>query len=43
MATHTAMAQGNDPNIRAAIERKAGILHYVSPKQHGWSGVIRQR
>ncbi|KAH6661097.1 pseudouridine synthase [Truncatella angustata] len=43
MATHTAMTQGNDPNLRASLECKVGILHFVSPKEHGWNGVLRKR
>lgn len=43
MATHTAMTQGNDPNVRGSIERAVGILHFVSPKEHGWNGVLRKR
>ncbi|KAI0127771.1 pseudouridine synthase [Xylariales sp. AK1849] len=43
MATHTAMTQGNDPEVRSEFERSVGILHIVSPKQHGWSGVTRMR
>ncbi|KAI1861060.1 hypothetical protein JX265_009679 [Neoarthrinium moseri] len=43
MATHTAMTQGNDPNVRSSLERNVGILHLVSPKEHGWNGVLRKR
>ncbi|KAK6072100.1 pseudouridine synthase [Seiridium cupressi] len=43
MATHTAMTQGNDPDLRSSLERKLGILHFVSPKEHGWNGVLRKR
>ncbi|KAK8076413.1 hypothetical protein PG994_003685 [Apiospora phragmitis] len=36
MATHTAMTQGNDPDVRGLIERNVGILHFVSPRNmHG--------
>ncbi|KAK8117503.1 pseudouridine synthase-like protein [Apiospora kogelbergensis] len=43
MATHTAMTQGNDPDVRGLIERNVGILHFVSPKEHAWNGVTRKR
>ncbi|ETS83479.1 hypothetical protein PFICI_05355 [Pestalotiopsis fici W106-1] len=43
MATHTAMTQGNDPELRGSLERKVGILHFVSPKDQGWTGVLRKR
>lgn len=43
MATHTAMTQGNDPEVRRSIEKAVGILHLVSPKERGWNGVLRQR
>ncbi|KAH8653448.1 pseudouridine synthase [Xylariales sp. PMI_506] len=43
MATHTAMTQGNDPEMRSGLERNVGILHFVSPKEHGWNGVLRKR
>ncbi|KAF7531807.1 hypothetical protein G7054_g8545 [Neopestalotiopsis clavispora] len=43
MATHTAMTQGNDPELRGSLERKVGILHFVSPKEQGWTGVLRKR
>lgn len=43
MATHTSMAQGNDPDVRCAIEQSVGIIHFVTPKEHGWSGTIRKR
>ncbi|KAK8022175.1 trna pseudouridine synthase d protein [Apiospora rasikravindrae] len=43
MATHTAMTQGNDPDVRGLIERNVGILYFVSPKEHAWNGVTRKR
>lgn len=43
MATHTAMAQGNDASVRNSFEQRIGILHYVSQKKHGWHGHIRTR
>lgn len=43
MATHTAMTQGNDPDVRGLIERNVGILHFVYPKEHAWNGVTRKR
>ncbi|KAI1800058.1 pseudouridine synthase [Daldinia bambusicola] len=43
MATHTAMAQGSDASMRNSLEKRLGILHYVSEKEHGWYGQLRTR
>ncbi|KAI1212931.1 pseudouridine synthase [Annulohypoxylon truncatum] len=43
MATHTAMAQGSNASIRGSLEQRVGIIHYVSQKEHGWSGHTRTR
>lgn len=43
MATHTAMKQGKDADVRGSIERSVGILHFVSPKEQAWSGTTRKR
>ncbi|XDG00790.1 hypothetical protein ABKA04_000405 [Annulohypoxylon sp. FPYF3050] len=43
MATHTAMAQGSDASIRGSLEQRVGIIHYVSQKEHGWTGQTRTR
>ncbi|KAI2469263.1 pseudouridine synthase [Annulohypoxylon bovei var. microspora] len=43
MATHTAMAQGSSASIRGSFEQRVGIIHYVSQKEHGWSGQTRTR
>ncbi|KAI8625277.1 pseudouridine synthase [Xylariaceae sp. FL1651] len=43
MATHTAMAQGSDASMRSSLEQHLGILHFVSSKEHGWSGQSRTR
>ncbi|KAI1457596.1 pseudouridine synthase [Annulohypoxylon moriforme] len=43
MATHTAMAQGSNASIRGSFEQRVGIIHYVSQKEHGWSGDTRTR
>ncbi|KAK6949992.1 hypothetical protein Daesc_008315 [Daldinia eschscholtzii] len=41
MATHTAMAQGSDASMRNSLEKRVGILHYVSEKEYGWYGQLR--
>ncbi|KAJ8121604.1 hypothetical protein ONZ43_g1984 [Nemania bipapillata] len=41
MATHTAMAQGSDALMRSSLEQRLGIIHFVSAKEHGWSGQSR--
>ncbi|KAI0816420.1 pseudouridine synthase [Xylaria sp. FL0064] len=43
MATHTAMAQGSNALIRSSLEQHLGIIHFVSTKEHGWSGQSRTR
>lgn len=43
MATHTAMAQGNDAGLRSSLEKRLGILHFVSPKERAWHGQLRTR
>ncbi|KAK5627784.1 hypothetical protein RRF57_003499 [Xylaria bambusicola] len=43
MATHTAMAQGSDAVMRNSLEQRLGIIHFVSTKEHGWSGHLRTR
>ncbi|KAI0455646.1 pseudouridine synthase [Xylaria acuta] len=43
MATHTAMAQGNNALMRSSLEQHLGIIHFVSTKEHGWSGQSRTR
>ncbi|KAI0969281.1 pseudouridine synthase [Xylaria arbuscula] len=43
MATHTAMAQGSDASMRSSLEQRLGIIHFVSTKEHGWSGQSRTR
>ncbi|KAI0481471.1 pseudouridine synthase [Xylaria cf. heliscus] len=43
MATHTAMAQGSDALMRSSLEQRLGIVHFVSTKEHGWSGQSRTR
>ncbi|KAI1313589.1 pseudouridine synthase [Xylaria venustula] len=43
MATHTAMAQGSDASMRNSLEQRLGIIHFVSTKEHGWSGQSRTR
>ncbi|OTB20660.1 hypothetical protein K445DRAFT_17932 [Daldinia sp. EC12] len=43
MATHTAMAQGSDASMRNSLEKRVGILHHVSEKEHGWYGQLRTR
>ncbi|TGJ80100.1 hypothetical protein E0Z10_g8662 [Xylaria hypoxylon] len=41
MATHTAMAQGSNASMRSSLELHLGIIHFVSTKEHGWSGQSR--
>ncbi|KAI0097630.1 pseudouridine synthase [Nemania sp. FL0031] len=43
MATHTAMAQGSNASMRSSLEQHLGIIHFVSIKEHGWSGQTRTR
>ncbi|KAI0433976.1 pseudouridine synthase [Xylaria sp. FL1042] len=43
MATHTAMAQGSNALMRSSLEQRLGIIHFVSTKEHGWSGQSRTR
>ncbi|KAI0546208.1 pseudouridine synthase [Xylaria curta] len=43
MATHTAMAQGSNALMRSSLEQHLGIIHFVSTKEHGWSGQSRTR
>ncbi|KAI0446038.1 pseudouridine synthase [Xylaria telfairii] len=43
MATHTAMAQGSNALMRSSLEHRLGIIHFVSTKEHGWSGQSRTR
>ncbi|KAI1426732.1 pseudouridine synthase [Xylaria sp. FL1777] len=43
MATHTAMAQGSNASMRSSLEQHLGIIHFVSTKEHGWSGQSRTR
>ncbi|KAI0539876.1 pseudouridine synthase [Xylaria digitata] len=43
MATHTAMAQGSNASMRCSLEQHLGIIHFVSTKEHGWSGQSRTR
>ncbi|KAI0406722.1 pseudouridine synthase [Xylaria palmicola] len=43
MATHTAMAQGSNALMRSSLEQRLGIIHFVSAKEHGWSGQSRTR
>ncbi|KAJ8127344.1 hypothetical protein O1611_g6292 [Lasiodiplodia mahajangana] len=43
MATHTAMAQGSNASMRSSLEQHLGIIHFVSAKEHGWSGQTRTR
>ncbi|KAF3770125.1 tRNA pseudouridine synthase D, partial [Cryphonectria parasitica EP155] len=31
------------PSVRAASEKKLGMLHYTSPASHGWHGDVRKR
>lgn len=31
------------PSVRAASEKKLGLLHYSSPQNHGWHGDVRKR
>lgn len=37
------MAQGSDAFLRSRLEQRLGILHFVSAKEHGWSGQLRTR
>ncbi|KAI0200736.1 pseudouridine synthase [Astrocystis sublimbata] len=43
MATHTAMAQGSNASMRSSLEQRLGIVHFVSTREHGWSGQSRTR
>ncbi|KAI1818699.1 pseudouridine synthase [Poronia punctata] len=43
MATHTSMAQGSNATMRNSLEQRLGIIHYVSTREHGWSGQTRTR
>ncbi|KAI1351660.1 pseudouridine synthase [Xylaria sp. FL0043] len=43
MATHTAMAQGSNALMRSSLEQHLGIIHFVSTREHGWSGQSRTR
>lgn len=48
---HQAAQQAHNPNqpmnympsVRAASEKKLGLLHFSSPQNHGWHGDIRKR
>ncbi|KAI3401265.1 hypothetical protein diail_11971 [Diaporthe ilicicola] len=31
------------PSVRAASEKKLGLLHFSSPQNHGWHGDVRKR
>lgn len=48
---HAAQQQPHNPNqpmnympsVRAASEKKLGLLHFSSPQNHGWHGDVRKR
>lgn len=48
---HAAQQQTHNPNqpmnympsVRAASEKKLGLLHFSSPQNHGWHGDVRKR
>ncbi|RYC61300.1 hypothetical protein CHU98_g4909 [Xylaria longipes] len=37
------MAQGSNALMRSSLEQHFGIIHFVSTKEHGWSGQSRTR
>ncbi|TRX91732.1 hypothetical protein FHL15_007285 [Xylaria flabelliformis] len=37
------MAQGSNALMRSSLEQHLGIIHFVSTKEHGWSGQSRTR
>ncbi|PSR94452.1 pseudouridine synthase [Coniella lustricola] len=48
MASPHANASSNQPanflpSVRAASEKKLGMLHHISPANHGWHGDVRKR
>lgn len=47
-ATHHNHSNSNQPSnflpsVRAANEKKMGLLHFISPANHGWHGDVRKR